>query len=87
MSCEAFAPDFADFPSLNYNFKILNKNQLIEKLQKQLQVFPIANTVIKMQSDSIMKHMAKILETDISLIEEAPVQVATKTTISTSTVT
>ena len=50
MSCETFAKESADLPSVSFNFNALNKGKLIEKVQKALQVCLIADTVINMQN-------------------------------------
>ena len=63
MSCETFAPDLPNLPSISFSFRALNKEQLIEKVQQGLQLFSIANALINELNDIIMKYMEKILET------------------------
>ena len=46
MSCETFAKELADFPSISFNSNGINKEKLIEKVQKALQVCSIANTAL-----------------------------------------
>ena len=70
MSCETFAKELADLPSVSFKFKALNKERLIEDVQKALQVCSFANTVINMQNDIIMKHI-KLMETSTSPMDDA----------------
>ena len=63
MSCETLAQESADLPSISFKLNSLNKEQLINKVQKALQVCSVANTIINKQNDIIMKYMEKMLET------------------------
>ena len=93
-TCIVFAPvlftcrhllELADF--LSINFKILNKNQLIEKLRNALQVSSIANTVTDNQIDLIMNQKAKVLMPDVPRMDKATPPVAASIATSTPTAT
>ena len=87
MSCQTFAQELADLPSINSNFNALTKNELIEKVRKALQVCSIANLVINKQNDVIIKYMEEKLETGTSLTDGAiaPAPVAAPTSAPAST--
>ena len=63
MSCEIFARELADLPSISFNFESLTKEQVIEKVQKALQVCSFVKIVINKQNDIIMKYVEKKLKT------------------------
>ena len=61
MTCETFAQVLADFPSINSNFKSLNKEELIVNVRKALQVCSIANIIINKRNDVTIKYMEEKL--------------------------
>ena len=71
MSCKTIVRDLADLLSISFNFKAPNKEQVIEKDRKALEVCSFANTVINKQNGIIMKHMEKILKTSTLPIDDA----------------
>ena len=81
ISCQTFAQELADSPSINSSFNALTKKELIEKVRKALQVCSIANLVINKQNDVTIKYMEEKLETDTSLTDGAiaPAPVAAPT--------
>ena len=69
MSCQTFAQGLADLPSITSNFRVLIKNELIEKVRKALKVCSSANIVINRQNNVIIKYMMERLKTGISLMD------------------